>query len=405
MYKKTLITTVSLLLWVYSLKAQTIKANISENNGIERPTLVVGVVIDQMRWDYLYRYFNRYGEGGFKRLLQKGYSYDNMFIPYAATATSPGHSCLYTGSIPAIHGMVDNDWIERSTGKHMYCTQDDSVQTVGSYSTMGKMSPKNLLTSTVGDELRLASNFKSRVYGIAIKDRGAIVTAGHSANGAYWFDDSTGNWISSTYYMNALPQWVNNYNGMHKADVMMGEDWNLLRDPSLYDQSTDDRKPYERTLIQETTTTFPHSYRSLIGKKNYLGFRSSPYGNTLTFDFAQSLVEHEKLGSTAQTDMLCLSLSSTDYVAHKFGPNSMEMEDVYLRLDNDLENFLNFLDKYIGENNYLLFLSADHGAPPDRGPQSQPPPRLGQGDGGDPGALDGASRLQLREVDVECGHC
>ena len=332
------------------------------NNGIERPKLVVGLVIDQMRWDYLYRYFNRYGSGGFKRLLQKGYSFENTFIPYTPAVTAVGHSCLYTGSIPAIDGIVGNDWIERITGKHMYCTDDKSVNTVGSFSNQGQMSPRNLLVTTVGDELRLATNFRSRVFGIALKDRGGIMPAGHSANAAYWFDDSTGNWITSTYYMNNLPRWVNNYNRNRKVDSMMMKDWNLLYDISMYDQSTADDKDYERPLYHEEKLTFPHSYRSLIGK-NYYPFRQSPYGNTLTIDFAEKMVSNEKIGMSSQTDMICVSLSSTDYVGHRFGPNSLEVEDTYLRLDKDIEQFLNYLDATVGNNNYLLFLSADHGAP------------------------------------------
>ncbi|MEP7165289.1 MAG: alkaline phosphatase PafA [Ferruginibacter sp.] len=363
MRKKILITACLFITGVIDLSAQQKVNNTPAfNNGIERPKLVVGLVIDQMRWDYLYRYTNRYGNGGFKRLLQQGYSFENTFIPYTPAVTGPGHTCLYTGSVPAIHGIVGNDWIERDSGKIMYCAQDRSVNTVGSFSNQGQMSPKNMLVTTVGDELRMATNFRSRVYGVALKDRGGIMPAGHSANAAYWFDDSTGNWITSTYYMNNLPAWVSKYNNNRKVDSLMMKDWNLLYDLSTYEQSTADDKKYERPLFHETTVTFPHAYRSLIGK-NYYPFRQSPYGNTLSFDFAKKLIQHEKLGMSAQADMLCLSLSSTDYVGHRFGPNSLETEDTYLRLDKDIEDFLNYLDATIGKGSYLLFLSADHGAP------------------------------------------
>ena len=328
----------------------------------DRPKLVVGLVIDQMRWDYLYRYNNRYVTGGFKRLLANGFSYDNTMIPYYPAVTSAGHTCLYTGSVPAIHGIVGNDWIEKMTGKKMYCTEDKSVSTVGSYSDQGEMSPRNMLTTTVGDELRLATNFRSRVFGIALKDRGGILTAGHSANAAYWLDDSTGNWITSTYYMNELPAWVDAFNKKKKADSMMQNDWNLLYDISLYDQSTTDDNNYEKTLNNETQRTFPHSYKNIIGK-NYYPFRQSPYGNTYTLDFAKQLISNEGLGKSGQTDMLCVSLSSTDNVGHQFGPNSLEVEDTYLRLDIEIADFLNYLDATVGAGNYLFFLSADHGAP------------------------------------------
>lgn len=224
------------------------------------------------------------------------------------------------------------------------------------------MSPRNLLSTTIGDELRLATNFRSRVFGIALKDRGGIFAAGHNANAAYWFDDSTGNWISSTYYMNKLPGWVSIYNDRKKADSLMRTDWNLLYNRTAYTQSTIDEKLFERPLVNEITRTFPHSYKNIIGK-NYLSFRASPYGNTFTLDFAARLIENENLGRNGETDMLCISLSSTDYVGHRFGPNSLESEDMYFRLDKDIETFLDYLDRNVGSGNYLLFMSADHGVP------------------------------------------
>jgi predicted AlkP superfamily pyrophosphatase or phosphodiesterase len=332
------------------------------NNGIDRPKLVVGIVIDQMRWDYLYRYYNKYSEDGFKRLINKGFSYENTMIPYTPTVTAAGHTCIYTGSVPAVHGIVGNDWIERSTGNYMYCAQDKTVQTVGSPSSAGQMSPRNMMATTIGDELRLATNFKSRVYGIAIKDRGGILPAGHSANAAYWFDDSTGNWISSTYYMNALPQWVQGFNAEKQPDAMAAKNWNLLYDPTQYDQSTADSTLFEKKIPGEATSTFPHMLTTK-GGKNYFALRYSPYGNTLTMNFAKRLIEKEQLGMSGQTDMLCVSFSSTDYVGHTFGPQSLEIEDTYLRLDKDLENFFEYLDEKEGKGNYVVFLSADHGAP------------------------------------------
>lgn len=332
------------------------------NNGIDRPKLVVGIVVDQMRWDYLYRYYNKYSEGGFKRLINKGFSFENTMIPYTPTVTAAGHTCIYTGSVPAVHGIVGNDWIERSTGAWMYCSQDKSVQTVGSFSVAGQMSPRNMFASTIGDELRLATNFRSRVFGIALKDRGGILPAGHSANAAYWFDDSTGNWITSTYYMNALPQWVQGFNGEKQPDAMMSKGWSLLYGADQYDQSTPDSTLFEKRIPGEVTTTFPHALTTRNGK-SYFALRYSPYGNTLTMNFAKRLIENERLGMSGQTDMLCVSFSSTDYVGHTFGPQSLEIEDTYLRLDKDLENFFAYLDEKEGKDNYVVFLSADHGAP------------------------------------------
>ncbi|HAO47437.1 MAG TPA: alkaline phosphatase family protein [Ferruginibacter sp.] len=331
---------------------------------VARPKLVVGLVIDQMRWDYLYRYSNMYGASGFKRLLNEGFSAENAMIPYAPTVTAAGHTCIYTGSVPAIHGIVANDWIERETGKRMYCATDTTVQPVGSGSLWeGQMSPRNMLVNSVADELRLATNFRSKVIGIALKDRGGIFPAGHSANAAYWFDDKTGQWITSSYYMTKLPAWVQRYNDRRVPDSLMRTDWNLLYDPSKYIQSTGDDMSWERLLESDNKRTFPHSYTSVIGSKRYDPFRSSPYGTTYTLDFAREIIRHEQMGQRGETDMLCVSVSSTDYVGHRYGPNSLEVQDMYLRLDKEIASFLNYLDQTMGKGNYLLFLSADHGAP------------------------------------------
>ncbi len=358
MHKKIFSSLAVLLFLINFLFAQK---NIELNNGIKRPKLMVGIVIDQMRWDYLYRYYNRYSEGGFKRFLNEGYSFENTIIPYAATVTAAGHTCIYTGSVPAIHGIVGNDWVERQTGEKMYCSQDKTVQTIGSSSNAGQMSPRNMLANTIGDELRRATNKKSRVYGVALKDRGAILPAGHSANAAYWFDDATGNWISSSYYFNELPNWVSKFNSQKKPDAYMNNPWNLMYNINKYDQSTADEEPWEKHIENEATSSFPHKFSSIVGK-DYNSFRFSPFGNSFTFDFAKKLLESEKLGESGQTDMLCISLSSTDYLGHTFGPQSLELEDTYLRLDNDLLHFFEFLDTHFTDKDYTIFLSADHGA-------------------------------------------
>ena len=213
----------------------------SANAAIARPKLVIGIVVDQMRWDYLYRYSSRYGDNGFKKLLSDGYSCENTLIPYLPTYTAPGHTCIYTGSVPGIHGIIGNDWFNRTTKKNVYCT-DDTVASVGSTSNAGKMSPANMWVTTVTDELRLATNFQSKVIGIALKDRGAILPAGHSANAAYWFDNSNGAFISSTYYMKELPQWVQKFNGQKLPDQYLQQNWNTLYPINTYQQSTADGK-------------------------------------------------------------------------------------------------------------------------------------------------------------------
>ena len=333
-----------------------VKANIN----VKRPKLVVGIVVDQMRWDFLYRYYSRYGNTGFKRLLGNGFSCENTFIPYTPTVTAAGHTCIYTGSVPAIHGIVGNDWHDKLTQKKVYCSEDNSVSTVGNDGVNGKQSPKNLLVTTIGDEIRLATNFKSKVIGVALKDRGSILPAGHSANAAYWYDVTTGNWITSTYYMNTLPKWVSDFNGKKLVNGYYEQGWNTTYPIDSYTQSTGDEKDYENKPFGADQTKFPYRFKQFEGK-NYQLIATTPYGNTMTFEMARAALDNEQLGKGAETDMLCVSLSSTDYVGHSFGPNSIETEDTYLRLDRDLGAFITYLDEKVGVGQYTLFLSADHG--------------------------------------------
>ncbi|NRF41402.1 alkaline phosphatase PafA [Pedobacter foliorum] len=333
----------------------------TSSTTLNRPKLVIGLVVDQMRWDYLYRYYNRYSEGGFKRMVNEGFSAENTFIPYTPTYTACGHSSIYTGSVPAINGIIGNDWYDPQLKRGVYCAEDTTVKTVGSDTRAGLMSPKNMLTTTITDELRLATNFKSKVIGISLKDRGSILPAGHSANAAYWYDGGTGDWITSTHYMTQLPTWLTDYNKLKMADKYFDKNWNTLYPIETYNQSTADDKEYEGKSRGEQTPTFPHPFKLYAGK-NYDMIKSSPYGNTMTLELAKLAINAEKLGQSGSTDFLAVSCSATDYVGHQYGPNSIEAEDTYLRLDQDLEQFFNYLDTKIGKGNYLIFLSADHGA-------------------------------------------
>jgi predicted AlkP superfamily pyrophosphatase or phosphodiesterase len=330
-----------------------------QTKNVEKPKLVVGLVIDQMRWDYLYRFHDLFGEGGFKRLMNDGFSCDQTYIPYVPTYTAPGHASVYTGSVPAINGIIANDWYELSIKKNMYCAADSTVSTVGSSSLLGKMSPRNLLVTTISDELRLSTNFRSKVIGVSLKDRGAIMPAGHSANAAYWYDDEFGKWISSTYYQNDLPSWVKKENEKLFPDKAMTTDWNTLLPIEKYVQSTGDNKSYESLIGGEKSPVFPQRFSQVTGGK-YAAFKSNPAAMTYTFNMAQQAISNEKLGADEFTDLLAVSISTTDYVGHAFGPNSIELEDTYLRLDRDIAHFLNFLDRTVGRGNYLLFLTADH---------------------------------------------
>ncbi|UYQ93733.1 alkaline phosphatase family protein [Chitinophaga horti] len=323
--------------------------------SVARPKLVVGMVVDQMRWDYLYRFYDRYSNDGFKRLLREGFTCENTLIPYTPTITACGHTCAYTGSVPAIHGIIGNGWYDRKLDREMYCAEDTTVTTVGSSSKAGRMSPNNMLVTTVADELRMATNYKSRTVGIAIKDRGAILPAGHTANAAYWYDGSAGKFITSSYYMTALPDWVNQFNNKKLPEQYTAQPWNTLYPIATYTLSTADEKPYEGKFKGATSTSFPHK----VDGPGQLA--SLPFGNTYTLDFAKAALDADKLGNGEATDFLAVSLSSTDYVGHQFGPNSIEAEDTYLRLDKDLADFFNYLDKKVGKGQWLYFITADHG--------------------------------------------
>ena len=250
--------------------------------GVERPKLVVGIVVDQMRWDYLYRYYSLFGEGGFKRLMNEGFSCENTMINYVPSVTAVGHTAIFTGSVPSVHGIAGNNFL--LNGKMTYCCADSTVRSVGSTSDEGMMSPRNLLTTTIGDELKIATDFKSKVIGVSLKDRAAILPAGHSADGAYWMDYTTSTFISSTYYMDKLPEWVVNYN-------------------------------------------------KTIGKVSKDDICYTPLGNKLTEEMGKAAIAGEGLGSDDVTDLLTLSFSCTDLVGHKYGTHSDITRNIYIDLD------------------------------------------------------------------------
>ena len=329
---------------------------------IERPKLVVGLVVDQMRWDYLYRYYEKYQNNGFKRLLKQGYSLNNVHINYIPTYTAIGHTTIYTGSVPAIHGIAGNDWFDKITGKNVYCTADNMVKPVGTTNEKaGNHSPRNLWSTTITDELRLATNFQAKVIGVSLKDRASILPAGHNPTGAYWFDDSSGNFVTSSYYMNALPKWVNDFNAQKIPEELVKNGWNTLLPINQYTESSPDNSPWEGLLGSAKTPAFPYNNLAADYQIKKDNIRSTPFGNTLSLKIAEAAIKGENLGADEITDFLAINLASTDYAGHKFGPNSIEVEDVYLRLDRDLAEFFNYLDLNIGKDKYTVFLTADHG--------------------------------------------
>lgn len=330
---------------------------------VQRPKLVVGIVVDQMRYDYLYKYYSKYAENGFKKLMHEGFNCRNNHYNYAPTYTGPGHASIYTGTTPSQHGIISNDWYVRRTGKNIYVTDDSTVNTVGSSNIkVGKMSPVNMLATTVSDELRLLTNKKSKVIGVALKDRSAILPAGHLANGAYWFDSETGHWVTSSYYMKDLPGWMKKFNDRHLTQKYLSQNWTTLLPINEYTESATDDNSYEGKYPGESKPVFPHDLSKMWRPNDYDIIRYTPFGNTLTKDVAIAAIEGEQLGRGANTDFIAISFSSTDYIGHKMGPQSIEVEDTYLRLDRDLAELIIYLEKSYGKDGFLLFLTADHGA-------------------------------------------
>lgn len=338
----------------------TASAQQSNAAAIERPKLVVGIVVDQMRWDYLYRYQKRYTDGGFKRLLGEGFSCENTMISYVPSVTAIGHTCIYTGSVPSIHGIAGNNFVK--DGKKVYCTDDDSIKPVGTTSGAALMSPRNLWVSTIGDEMKIASNGRAKVVGVALKDRASILPAGHNPNGAFWFDDQTGCFITSSYYMDRLPKWVEAFNDKRLPEQYLSQKWNTLYPKNTYTESTTDENEYENGIREGVKATLPLNLPELYKKYGYGIIRNTPFGNSLTLDMAKAAIDGEQLGADDETDLLAVSCSSTDYIGHQVGTHAIETEDTYLRLDKAIADFLTYLDSKVGKGNYLVFLSADHGA-------------------------------------------
>lgn len=328
---------------------------------INKPKLVIGIVVDQMRQEYLYKFEDRFVKGGFKRLMQDGFMMKNGHYNYIPTYTGPGHASVYTGSTPATHGIIGNNWYVRDLNRSIYCAEDSTVTAVGGTDKNGKISPRNLLTTTITDELRFANNKRSKSIGIAIKDRGAALPAGHLGD-AYWYDGETGEFMTSSYYTQQLPQWVVDFNNQGLVKKYLSQTWETLFPIETYTQSIEDDNAFEGPFIGRETTSFPYDLPALMEANGGPGLISStPYGNSLTLDLAYAALEGEQLGKRGETDFLAVSFSSPDYIGHRFGPSSIEVEDNYLRLDRELAEFFEHLDKEYGKGNYLIFLTADHG--------------------------------------------
>lgn len=347
-----------LMLIILAQTGWTQKKNESKA-AADAPKLVVNIVVDQMRHDYIPLYWDKFEEDGFKRLVNRGFSFENNHFNYFPTFTGPGHAAIYTGATPSVNGVVGNAWYDRSIDGSMYVVSDSTVSPVGTESDAGKMSPRNLLSTTVTDELKSASS-NSKVITVSSKDRGAVLAAGHLGDAAYWYEGETGKFVSSSWYVSELPEWVQRFNEKGLAKEFANSTWETLLPIEQYTESSADDRSYEGTFENEEAPVFPHDLAANRGNE-YGIINSTPFGNTLIAELAKSAVEGEDLGSGDDTDFLGVSFSSTDYVGHKYGPHSVELQDTYLRLDRTIGDLLNYLDQQVGKDNYLVVLTSDHG--------------------------------------------
>ena len=345
--KKILILTLILFTGFQSFaqkksKGISFSLQVGSENEIGKPKLVVGIVVDQMRYDYIYRFWNDFGDDGFKKLIGEGHFFRNAQFGYVPTYTGPGHASIYTGTTPAIHGIIANDWYDKNSGEFIYCAGDGDMHTVCNceeknvdvQSADGKMSPHHMLTTTFADELKLFSD-KSKVIGISLKDRGAILPAGHAANAAYWMS-SDGKWITSSFYMESLPNYIQTINDNNTASSFLKGEW-------------------------EVENKFTHNLSLMYATSGGSAIKKTPFGNTILKDLAIEILQKEKLGQGETTDILAISFSSTDYIGHKYGPHAPEIKDTYIKLDDDLAKLLKEIENNVGFENAVVFLTADHG--------------------------------------------
>ena len=328
------------------------------------PKLIVGIVVDQMCYDYLYRYENKLSDKGFLKLLRNGSVCHNTQYNYVPTFTGPGHASIYTGTTPNNHGIIANEWYDRNLNREINCVEDSTVKSVGTDSKYGKSSPKNLLAFTITDQLKLTYK-KSKVISVSIKNRSAILPGGHLSDGSYWFDYASGKFITSSYFKMDLPKWVSDFNAEDQVKNYLDQTWKTLLPIDQYTESEMDNSPYEVLLKTKKSPEFPYDLKEMSGgKPSYDLFTGSPFANTYLTDFALKALKEEEMGIDENPDFLAISYSTPDIVGHNFGPYSVEIEDIYLRLDLEIEKLLDVLESSVGKNNFVLFLTADHAVVP-----------------------------------------
>lgn len=351
------------LLFVFLLISTPSKAQINRSIPSEKPKLIVQVVVSQMRFDYLNRYWDKFGDNGFKQLVNEGTYCRNARYNYLLTQAYPGLATIATGANPSVHGIISDKWYNRNTGNQVEATADEKVNTIGGSFFSGKHSAKNLVTSTFGDELKL-NNANSKVISIALDAGSAILLGGHSAKGMYWFDTEKGLWVSSSYYTDALPAWIDTFNRKEFAKLYTEREWKALQPIQNYEEAdTAAVKSVEKkkNLMEKLKGMVDGIIGKPQPKTDYKALLENPYGNLLTKDLAIAAIVGEKLGTDESTDLLCITFSTNRFIGGKFGPHSIEMEDTYLRLDRELAHFLEFINSTVGKENCLFVLTSDQG--------------------------------------------
>jgi predicted AlkP superfamily pyrophosphatase or phosphodiesterase len=335
-------------------------------NQNDKPKLVVAIVIDQMRNEFLDRFQDKFGEDGFKKIMNEGFNYRNHHYNYMPTTTGPGHAAIFTGALPSVSGIVYNAWYDKDLGKAVNCVNgNDNYTSIGIADSLiaGHAAPDYLLCTTVGDELKKASQFKSKSYAVSIKDRSSILAVGHRGDGAFWFDAGSGRFISSSYYMDKLPQWVEDFNSNGYVDSLNQKIWNLSFPEEEYVTSRPDDNRFEAKFNNQDAPTFPYDLKELNkGTNGYFYLPYTPFGNEMVAELGKVAIKKEQLGKGNFIDFLAVNFSSTDYTGHKNGPYSIEIEDMYIKLDKTIADFIQFLNIEVGSDEYVLFITADHGA-------------------------------------------
>ena len=331
----------------------------------EKPRLVIGIIVEQLKFDQLEKYKDKLGDNGIKKLINEGTYFKNASFDYMLTQSAPGHATIATGTEPSFHGITSDNWYLPLRNELIYCTRDIDVNPVGGSFESGLNSPVNLQASTFSDELEMSTNRQSKVFGIGMKDNSAILSTGHAADGVFWFDNTTGTWMTSTYYNTSLPGWVMDFNAMGYQESYLNGEWSLLKPVQYYADCLPDSSKFEAGFNGQNS--FPYDLKKLKSKSvissrnDFALLRETPFANTLTTGLAIRLLEKERLGKDDVTDYLSICYSATDNIGHRFGPSSVEMADAILRLDDEIKNLLAYVNDSIGKKNVLIYFTSAHG--------------------------------------------